>query len=360
MKSFNKLMTAVEGVRVGLKAFIITYLTAFIVSLVINISVIEKIQDYLQGTLSANVGFDFGLVIKATSVIMNVSVFNSSGTVQLGLLVFGALPLFAFWISDRSDNKNEGMDMVGFMIYMIASAVFTLLLTFVSYLTKGHLLGMEISFVSFRNVGMTFIITLLIQVAIGMNYNMNRLPGILGTRWMVRLTFGLTALISIIGIIALILPYSRSVSLIFLAMIVLVPNLAAYLFFMMFGVSVDFNDSLQKLLAFVDIDLSYTALPIWGRLLMILIFFAMALFSVSRIDKDQYYRGVFGFAIFFSLISLLVAACTVIDLGVVRGLVDIRLGIDPFRAWLFPFVGVLLTGGLYSMGGRLHKLLMES
>jgi len=67
MKSFNKLMTAVEGVRVGLKAFIITYLTAFIISLVINISVIEKIQDYLQETLNAIGVLEFGVDVKAMS-----------------------------------------------------------------------------------------------------------------------------------------------------------------------------------------------------------------------------------------------------------------------------------------------------
>lgn len=359
MKSFNKAMTAVEGVRVGLKAFIFTYLTAFVLSFIINISVIERIQDYLQGTLSESVGFDFGLVIKATSVIMNASVFNASGTIQLGLLIFGALPLFAFYMADRSDNEKEGMDIVGTVIYVIASLVFTLMLTIVSFFTKGHLLGMDINFVSWRNVGMTFIITLLIQVAIGMNYNENRLPGIIATRWMVRLTVGFTSVISVVGILVLLLPYTRSVSLILLMILVLVPNLAVYVFFMMFGVSIGFNEPLQKLLAFANVDLSYAAIPIWARLVLILLFILFALFAITRIDKQQFLKGLIGFGVTFSLISLLMAYCTVIDLGVVRGLMDIRLGINPLQALIFPLGGTMLVGVMYMVSVRLMKTLKE-
>ena len=359
MKSFSKLMTAVEGVRVGLKAFIFTYLTAFVISFIINISVIERIQDYLQGTLSESVGFDFGLVIKATSVIMNASVFNSAGTIQLGLLVFGALPLLAFYLADRSDNQREGMDLIGAVIYVTASLVFTLLLTTVSYFTKGYLLGMDINFVSWRNVGMTFVITLLIQVAIGMNYNENRLPGIIATRWMVWLTVGFTSIISMVGILVLLLPHTKSISLILLTMLLLVPNLAVYAFFMMFGVSIDFNESLQKLLAFGNIDLSYSAIPIWARLALILLFILFALFAIIKIDKNQYLKGLIGFGVTFSLISLLMAYCTVIDLGVVRGLMDIRLGINPLQALIFPLGGTMLIGALYKVTTKLIKVLKE-
>jgi len=359
MKSYNKLLVAVEGLRVGLKAFIFTYLIAFILSLVINLSVVERIQDYLQGTLSAGVGFDFALIIKMTSVLMNASVFNASGTIQLGLLIFGVLPLVAFFIADRSDNKKTGMDMVGGVIYVIASLVFTLLLTAVSFLTKGNLLGMDISFVSWRNVLMTFVITLLIQVAIGLNYNMNRLPGIVATRWMVRLTMGSTALISAVAIVGLLLPYTRSISLILLVLILMVPNLAIYVFFMMFGVSVNFNESLEKLLAFGDVDLSYSAMPIWARLVLIAIFILFALFSVSKIDRDNFRWGLVGFSLSFSLISLLVAYCTVIDLGVVKGLMDIRLGINPVQAMLFPLGGTMLIGFLFMLYLHLMKVLKE-
>lgn len=357
MKSFNKRTTAVEGIRVGLKAFIMTYATAFLISVVINLSVIEKIQDYLQGTLSGDVGFDFGVVIKVTSVIMNASVFNASGTIQLGLLVLGILPLFAFYLADRGDNKKEGMDLVGFMIYGVASAVFTLLLAAVSLLTKGELMGMAVNFVSLRNGLMTFVITFLIQVAIGMNYNMNRLPGVLATRWMVRGSFSLTALLSVIGLIALIIPYSRSSSLLLLAIFVLGPNVAAYLFFMLFGVSLNLNDALSKLLAFVNVDVSYGAIPVWGRALMMAMFLGLILIALTRIDKAHFVKGVLGFGCVFSLISLLVAYCTVIDLGVVRGIVDIRLSISPVMAWAYPFMAVLLMGGLYEASRRLMAVI---
>lgn len=359
MNAVNRFLTVVEGVRVGLKAFIITYLTAFVISVIINLSVIENIQDYLQGTLSEGVGFDFGLVVKTAAVIMNTSVFNSSGTIQLGLLVFGALPLIAFFIADMRDNRREGMDATGSIIYVVASLVFTLLLTAVSFLTRGHLLGMDISFVSWRNVMMTFVITLLIQVAIGMNYNMNRLPGIIATRWMVRLTIGTTSVLSALGLIVLLVPYTRSVSLILLAMIVLVPNLAIYSFFMMFGVGISFNESLEKLLAFGNIDLSYSAVPVWGRLLLIGLFILFALFSISRIDKRNFIMGMVGFTLSFSLISLLVAYCTVIDLGVVKGLMDIRLGINPLRAFLYPLGGTVIVGALYLMIQNLIIIVKE-
>ncbi len=347
MKTINKLVTLVEGIRVGLKAFIMTYILSFVIALVINLSVIEQIQDYLQGTLSQSVGFNLGIVIRTTSIIMNASLFNSSGSIQLGLLVFVLLPLGAFFLADMSDNKKEGMDAVGFIIYAIASLVFTILVLLVSFVTKGELLGMDVQFVSVRNALMTFTITMLIQIAIGMNYNMNRLPGIIATRWMVRLSFGSMTLVSAIALIAIILSFTKNISVVLLGLIMFLPNIAAYGFFMMIGVSVDFNESLEKLMAFGNVQLSYDVIPIGLRIALIIAFVLFALFSVSKIDKDHYIKGLIGFGVTFPLITLLVAYCTVIDLGVVKGLMDIRLGINPISAFVYPMAVTLAVGVLY-------------
>lgn len=351
--------TLVEGVRVGLKAFIMAYVMAFVMSLVINLSIIDQIQDYLQGTLSEGIGFNFGAVVKVTSIILNASVFNHSGTIQLGLLAFGVLPLIAFFVANRNDNKTEGMDVVGFVIYGLASFTFTALLMAVAYLTRGNLLSMDIDFVSWRNAFMTFIITFLIQLTIGMNYNTHRLPGIIATRWMVRMSLVTTTLVSVIVLVSLMLPYTKNIALILLALLVLVPNLSVYTFFMMFGLSVEFNDSLQKLLAFVEVELSYGALPIGLRLVLIFAFFLFALFAISRIDRSRYGQGLIGFAITFPLLSYLLASCTIIDLGVVKGMMDVRLGINLYHAWLYPFVGIIAIGISYMLINKLFHLLRE-
>ena len=356
-KSIINRTTLTEGLRVGLKAFVVAYAFAFLLSLVINLSVIESIQDYLQGTLSAGVGFDFGLLMKVAAAILNVSVFNSAGTIQLGLLIFGMLPLLAFYIADRGDNKNEGMDAVGFSIYVVASLVFSALLMLLSYLTQGDILDMAINFVSWRNGLMTFIITLLIQIAIGMNYDVHRLPGIIATRWMVRLMLITCTIISTMGLVSLMWGYTQQLSLILLGILVLVPNLAVYTFFMMFGLSIEFNESLEKLMAFGGVELSFGALPVALRLTLLLAFILFGLFAVSRIEKKRYGDGLIGFVFIFPLLSYLLASCTIIDLGIVRGLMDIRLGINLLHAWLYPFVGTLMVGLLYYFAYRLYRQL---
>ncbi len=353
MKSKNGVQAALEGLRVGLKAYIIAYVTALAFALVINLSAIEKIQDYLQGTLSENVGFSFGLVIRSAAMMMNASVFNVSGTIQLGLLVFGVLPVAAFYLADRRDNLSEGLDMTSVMIYIVASVVFSVMVMGTSFFTKGELLGVDVNFVSWRNFFMTFIITLLIQVAIGLNYESSHLVGIKGIRWMLRLSLGTSGLVAGIGLGILLWLYTGHISLVLLGLLILLPNAAVYGFFMMFGVGVEFNESLQKLLAFANLDLSYTALPIGVRLVMFLLFLLFGVMGVHHLEKDRYWLALLTYATVVSLVSLLLAYTTVVDLGVVRGLMDIHFGINPLKAFLLPFAGLAVVGMLYHLVLRL-------
>lgn len=347
MSKEKVLETLSEGVRVGLKAFIFTYGISMLLSLVVNLSVIERLQDYLQGSLSESVGFNLGMVMKGAAIITNVSVFNASNDIRLGLLIFGGLPLLAFFVADLNDNKREGMDLLAFAHYAIASFVFSLLVLVISLFTKGDFLGVTIDFVSLRNVGMTFIITLLMQIVIGMNYNMNRLPGIRATRWMVRLVVLFSGLLAVIGLILGLTRFTTNISMIMLAVIVLGPNIAVYLLFMMIGVSLNFNNALEKLMAFGKVDLSYDIIPLWAKLFLILVFIAFILFSMTKLEKDKRLAGILGFAATYGLVSFMLAYCTRIDLGVVKGLMDVNLGIDLLRALLFPMMAVLGIGALY-------------
>jgi hypothetical protein len=357
MKAIDKKVVAIEGVRVGLKAFIITYVIAFVVSLVVNISVIDRIQDYLQGTLSQGIGFNFGLVIKTTSLIMNMAVFNTSGEIQIGILSFVALPLLSFYIADRSDNEKEGMDFIGFIIYGIAGVVYMVLLSLTSFISRGNYLGVNVNFVSLRNMIMTIIIAILIQMVIGMNYDANRLPGVMATRWMIRLSLGITALIAIIAMIVGVLKFTNNVLVILLAILVLMPNLMVYILFMTMGVSVDFNNSLDKLLAFGKLNLSYDAIPIGFRIVLIIIFVAAVIFSLTKVEKSSFIKGLSGFAIVYALSCLLLAYGTRINLGVVKGLMDIGLGINLIQAFVYPFVAIMIMGLLWVAIKHMMKVL---
>lgn len=341
MDTTDKKSLAIEGLRVGLKAFIITYILAFVIAVVVNLSVIENIQDYLQGTLVEGVGFNFGLVIKTTALLMNISVFNSSGVIKIGLLVLVVLPFFAFYMADRSDNKESGMGFAGFIIYGIASLVFTVLLTLLSVISKGEFFDVAVDFVSLRNVFMTFIITYLIQISIGMNYDVHRLPGVIATRWMVRLVLGFAVLASIAGLVYGMTRFTTNPMLILFGLLVLVPNVAIYLMFMMMGISVDFNTELQQLMNYGEIDLSYAAIPMGVRIALMAIFIASIFISLYKMDHDIYMKSIVGFAVTFPLICLLAALCTTVNLGEVKFIGSIHFGISYLEALLYPVVAIL-------------------
>lgn len=344
MEMTDKKAIGLEGLRLGLKAFIITYVLAFVISLVINLSVIETVQDYLLGTLVKGVGFNFGLVVKTTAMIMNVSVFNSSGAIKIGLLIFVALPFFAFFLADRNDNKEDGVGPLGFLVYAIASLVFSLLLLLLSLISRGEFLGVSISFVSLRNVLMTFVITFLIQVSIGMNYDIHHVPGLIATRWMVRIMLGTTLVISLVGLIFGMTRITSNPILILFAAIVMVPNIAIYLMFMMMGISVDFNNELDQLMNYGQIELSYTAIPIGLRIVLMAVFIASIFISIYKLDEEDYMKGLIGFAISYPLICLLMALCTAVNLGEVKFIGSISFGINTLQALIYPFIAIVGMG----------------
>lgn len=348
-----------EGIRVGLKAFIITYLTAIVIAFVINITVLERIQDYLYGTLKANVGFDFGLIIKTAVLIMNMSLFNTSGDVQIGILVLIILPLLGFFLAGRVENKKEGMDKIGFAIYGVASIVYTLFLTLISLIGRGELIGISINFISIRNIIMTLIITFLIQMAIGINYNVHILPGVVAARWMIRLTFSVSMIMAIIGTGYYLSKYTNSPLLILTVMGLFIPNIVAYIVFAMMGVGINVNTSFGKFLEVGQLDISYSAIPIGLKIVLLLIFIMFITFAIYKIDSKNFTKGLIGFAIIYPLICVLVAYCTVINLGVVKIVGEIRLGIGYTQAFIYPFMWVIIVGILVIAIKRVVQVIKE-
>lgn len=353
------LATGIEGIRVGLKAFVATYLISFIIALVVNLSVIEKLQDYLQGTLATGVGFNVNLITKTAAIIMNVAMFNSSGNIQLGILIFAVLPLIGFFIADRQGNEKEGMDFYGFLVYFVASLIFTLILGALSFLTKGDYLGMTIDFFSLKNLVMTFVISFLMQMAIGLNYNGHILPGIIATRWMLRLTILFNGGLAIFGIIYGLTKVTSNVSVIILATLVLAPNIAVYIFFTMMGISISFNEPLMKLMDYANIQVSYDTIPLSFRIVLLVIFAMFIAFSMARIEKGAFWQGVIGFAMSYPLISILVAYATRINLGVVRGMMDVQFGIDLLASYLYPLIAIVLVSILTVVIKQLINVIKE-
>jgi len=353
----SKKEIGLEGIQVGLKAFIITYTTAIFIAMIMNLTVIEKIQDYLQGTLRTDVGFSFGLVIKTAVLIMNMSLFNTTGHIQIGILVLVVLPLFGFFLAGRRENMNEGMDKVGFLVYGVASTVYSIFLIMVSFIGRGELLGLNIDFVSIRNGVMTFIITFLIQMVIGINYDVNRLPGVIAVRWMVRLSLGITFILSFIGVIYFLAPYTKNPLAILAVVLLFVPNIVVYLIFTMMGVGIEVNTSFGKFLEAAHLDLSYTAIPMGMKIGLLLLFIGIMLFAMSRIKREVLIKGLIGFALLYPLINILAAYCTVINLGRVKIIGEIRFGIGYFQAFIYPLIWVVILGVLtISLRHMVHVL----
>jgi hypothetical protein len=249
------------------------------------------------------------------------------------------------------------MDLVGFMIYGISSVVYMVLLTLTSLISRGTYLGVNVNFVSLKNMLMTIIIVMLIQMVIGMNYDTHRLPGVMATRWMIRLSLAITGVMAIAGMIFGMLKITNNILVILLGLLVFVPNLMVYILFMTMGVSVDFNNSLDKLLAFGKVNLSYDAIPIGIRLVLMVIFIGMVIYALTKVEKENFLRNLSVFALVYSLSCLLLAYGTQINLGVVKGLMDIGLGINLIQSFIYPFVAIMILGLLWVAVQRMIRVL---
>lgn len=340
----------IKGARVGILAFLICFAVAFIMSLVINFGYLGKVNTLLNGSLSAAPKASLSNVLIITSLIINFTVFNNGavlengGTLHLGLLVFVLLPAIAFFIADRRNNKEKHFDGQDFIVYILSSLLFGIFVYSYSWITKGELLGIKINFTEPLNFLMTIVMSLVIQYFIGFNYNKKMPVGIRMSRWLLRvfLAFGFFA--SVVGVVAVLSKYISSIPLLIAISIVLVPNLVIYAMFMLMGASIQFGDQLQVLMSNIGIDMSFATLNLPIRISLIAVFFTIILIAIWRLGKERFLEELFLLATSFSVISLIFAYCTHMNLGFIKNLLDVQFGINYLFSFIVPFVIILLAG----------------
>lgn len=348
--------SGIEGVKVGIIAFLITFIVSLVLSALVNVTWIEDINRLINGSLSVKPEVTGTSVLTLTSMFVNMSLFNSGqtlasgGTLHIGVLSFALLPVISFIIADRRDNKQKSFDLHDMIIYSVSSIIFAACVYLFSVITKGTFIGLVFDFTSIRNFFMTMVITMCIQLLIGINYNKTFSPGIRLTRRLLRSFIGIGLVIGLIGMIVVLtklLGGTIPFIVIVLMALIMLPNVAIYIMFTFMGASIQFGEKIHTLLYdYLGIDLGFAALPLPIKIGMIALLFGIVLYSVYRLEKKGFIREVLLFALSFSFLSLILCYCTKMNLGVVAGLIGIELGYYHLYVFLVPLIIILLAGCL--------------
>jgi hypothetical protein len=336
----------VKGTKVGLSAFVICYICSLIISIVLNISVLQKINNIVHGALSDKIDMGITSIIKITSIIMNFSVFNTIGNIRVSLLILCVIPCISFIMANRNEEKIDRLNIDRLIVYLTSSVIFSILLSILSLGTKGVLLDVDVNFFSIKNIFITIFITLLIQVVIGMSNNINRISGVRATRIMIRLMLGFGGVIGLIILFILLNGRLGSIFGMLLMIIILLPNMAIYTLFLLMGINVRISEPLLKLINYSNdkLILSFGDLPIFVRVLFILLFVVVICVSLLYLNKKKFLINLGIFVTSFSVFTTLVAIFTAINLGAVKNVVHVQFGINWLQAFLTPFIMVGVIG----------------
>ncbi len=355
----------VKGLQIGLTAFVICFGVTFLFGLILNFGFMNEINRFVNGSLSENPQPTFSSLLLVVASILNLSVFNSGGLLEnggsmhIGLLIFIILPVLAFWISNRSRNKTEDFGLSDLIEYTTSSIVFSLILFAFSSIAKGKLLGLTINFVHVSNLFMMIVLLLCVQFFIGMNYNKNFNPGIKRTRFVVRSLLIIGLSLAILGMIAAFMKLGVGFLVGLSLIILLAPTAAVYILFTFMGASIEFSDQLMTIFNTFGVDLSFTVLPLPIRMLFILIFFGLIFYSILKLKRDSFIKNIILFAGSFSIISFVLAYITKMNLGFVKGWVDVEFKINEVFALAMPAGLVILAGALVFLIRRLRNELTE-
>ncbi len=330
----------IDGAKIGLRSFIILYGFSLILSLLLNITVIEQLKDYMQGTMSGDVGFDFSLIVRMAVFIVNISFFHSAGLMKFGFIIFVVLPFISFSISIL-DNKEEGLG-DNLIIYFISSLLFTLLIGLVSFFVRGDILGVTIDFVSLRNIVITFFLAFIIQLIITFSRHLDSLQGVYLSKSFIKYTASFTLLVSFVFFVVIITKFIHNFFLVILMAIVIVPNIAVYLFFAMIGIPLEFSEHINNLLVVADINLNVTTLPIYLRIILIVVLLFMVLLAILSRKTHLTYKNIAGFTVLMAIFAFFLSVVTQIDLSAMTSLFDFKIYINSLSVFL---VTAIYVGG---------------
>jgi hypothetical protein len=279
----------IEGLRSALIAFLIILGISFVLSIIVNFTSYERFNEIMSGTLGGNKGVTASSIIKLTFAIFNLSLFNTLGSVKLGLLIFLIIPIIAFWISNKHINNRGDIDITNIKIYIITSLSFGVLQFIMSLITAGEIVeDLNINFASIGNIISTILITFLLQVLIKVNYKSNfRSEGVKAFKDTYRIIIIIGAIVGLVAIVYGIRSQSKDIIMLLTSIIFLLPNVIAYTCFYMMGLTLGFNDKLQNALDFIGIDASLESMMI-VRYIGVLVFVLIVIIVIYRMNKDRF------------------------------------------------------------------------
>ncbi|WP_113672685.1 hypothetical protein [Vallitalea guaymasensis] len=351
-----------DGVRSALIAFLITLGFSLVISIIFNISFFEDFNNLMSGNLGGDKGATATSIVRITVMIFNFSLFNTVGTIKFGILIFIFIPVIAFWLANKQINRKGNIDSSNVIVYVISSLIFALLQFFISLITKGDLVeGIPINFATFSNLFTTFILSLLIQLFIKLNYKSDSKNGGINA---FKNTYRIMGLIGIIIIlVALIMGfgnYSKHGILIIIAIILMLPNMIAYSFFYMIGLTMEFNDKLQEALSkYINIDLTFEN-NMYIRYLAIIIFALIVAYIVFKMDKDKLIRNAIIYSVSLGIFMGTLGYCSSINFIDIKFIGSIEFSVSNiFLSAFIPFVTVWIIVLIYYLIKKVKDVIKE-
>ncbi|WP_273321573.1 hypothetical protein [Vallitalea guaymasensis] len=351
-----------DGVRSALIAFLITLGFSLVISIIFNISFFEDFNNLMSGNLGGDKGATATSIVRITVMIFNFSLFNTVGTIKFGILIFIFIPVIAFWLANKQINRKGNIDSSNIIVYVISSLIFALLQFFISLITKGNLVeGIPINFATFSNLFTTFILSLLIQLFIKLNYKSDsKNDGINAFKNTYRI-MGLIGIIIIL--VALIMGfgnYSKHGILIIIAIILMLPNMIAYSFFYMIGLTMEFNDKLQEALSkYINIDLTFEN-NMYIRYLAIIIFALIVAYIVFKMDKDKLIRNAIIYSVSLGIFMGTLGYCSSINFIDIKFIGSIEFSVSNiFLSAFIPFVTVWIIVLIYYLIKKVKDVIKE-
>lgn len=356
---------ALEGLRSGMLAMLILFGIGLVISIFMNLFFLDDINILLNGSLSESPKVSGNSILLIASVIMNLSLLNNGGqmanggALHIGYVAFLLLPMLSIFIADLRSNHKRELNRSSWISYAVSSLSFTLLVYFFSLIAKGELMMIEVDYTNPMNLPMMLVISMFIQVIIGINMKKDFSEGIRMLRFSLRVLYAIAAIVVLLGGFLLLKDRISNPLYILILLVVLLPNLAVYGVFTIMGASISYGDNLKTLFSQLGIDLSFTQIPLLLRIVLMTIFVIIILFSVWKIKKN-YIMNLCVFAVGFSITSLILAYATKINLGIVKNLLDIEFGYSYFYVFFVPLGMILLLGMVNQLIQLIAKEMKES
>lgn len=335
----------IEGLKIGLFAFVICYLISFVLAIVLNFTAMGFVKDTMVGAMGGSGSGGFGTIVKLTSILMSASVFNSHGAIRIGIILFAIIPFAALFAIGNKDRIKGGFHPWNLLLYLITSVVFSLALMLLQLVTRGNFLDIKINFVSFLNVITTIFVILLIQLIIGLNYNRKAKSYIRATRVLFRLILGLGAIFALVDLIKAVLHLKLFLLGKIGVVLAMLPNFTVYKSFLFMGNNIETSDSFAKLMDKAgSLKISFDGLSLPMSIAAIITWILLVVFSLLYINKNKYWKEMCLFALIFSSMSTFLAFCTSTNLGKVILIGEISIGVNILQAFFVPLLSILALG----------------